>query len=276
MPEAGTRVDLFDVLIGDLREPIDDDVLTARKQLIKRLLRVLLPTGGLVFEPHLEQVGRNGKWYAPVFLLTGLATPQTADLFIESALHHPAAPNGEAIRRDIMNAAQTAIRRLVALKSFALGELAALEDEAWFQSADLKLIRLLAAFPLKTLTVQHADANFVLTAAGKVGGELLPDSIRVRCIVHAMGWREARLRKVKAIEGCEDIVVPARLCMEIDAAITEPQRAQAFQLACMAPHCHVVMRLRAEIRPADRKIVRVYWTSLPFEPWERDATHHRR
>jgi hypothetical protein len=182
----------------------------------------------------------------------------------------------EAIRRDIMNAAQTAIRRLVALKSFALGELASLEDEAWFQSADLKLIRLLAAFPLKTVTVQHADANFVLTAAGKVGGELLPDSIRIRCIVHTMGWREARLRKVKALEGCEDIVVPARLSLEIDGAITKPQRAHAFQLACMAPHSHVVMRLRAEIRPADRKIVRVYWTSLPFEPWEHDPTQHRR
>jgi hypothetical protein len=276
MAETETRVDLFDVLVGDLREPIDDDVLTARKQLILRLLRVLLPTGGLVCEPRLEQVGRNGKWYAPVYLLTRLATPQTADLFIESVMHHPMVPNGEAIRRNIMNAAQTAIRRLVALKSFALGELAALEDEAWFQSADLKLVRLLSAFPLKTVTVQHADANFVLTAAGKVGGELLPDSIRIRCIVHTMGWREARLRKVKALEGCEDIVVPARLSLEIDGAITKPQRAHAFQLACMAPHSHVVMRLRAEIRPADRKIVRVYWTSFPFEPWEDDATPHRR
>jgi hypothetical protein len=264
MAKQGPRINLFDVLIGELEVAIDDDILTERKQLILRLLRVLLPTAGIWYEPHLDQFGRDGHWYVSAWLVPDVGDPETPDMFIDAATQRPLPPTGSQIRRDVVTAAQAAIRRLVGLRSISVGRLAALEDEAWFQDADLKLIRLLSAFPLKTVVLRQDSSNFVLTARGKMGGAMLPKPIQIACVVHMLGREEARLHLVEGKAGCDGVLVPRRLCMDVQRAVESTTLVDAFQLACTARNRRMVLEVFAEVRPSDSKVLRVYWFGAPF------------
>lgn len=264
MAKHGPRIYLFDVLIGDLATPIDDDFLTERKQLILRLLRVLLPTAGIWYTPHLDQAGRNGKWYVSVWLVPEAGDPTTPDLFIDAAARRTTSLMGSQVRREVVSAAQAAIRRLVGLQSFAVGKLAALEDEAWFRAEDLKLIRLLSEFPLKTVVLRKDNTNFVLTARGKMGGAMLPGPIQVGCVVHMLGRTEARLRNVKGQSGCDGLLVPSRLNMDVHHAVQNAKLMDAFALACTAKRRRTALQVLAEVRPSDNRVLRVYWMGEPF------------